>query len=118
MGTVAGTLGSDEIVIGRDFELTVTLDPPADKTEAEVTTELTGATVTAQLVDSTGTAVVSATGTLVSAPNRTIRVSLTAAQTTGLTAGIYRWNVRVTTSGAKVWPVRMPGYPQVHQIPA
>lgn len=103
-------LAVDEIVIGRDYTATITIDPAPGKTNAEVVTELTGSTITARILDSDGTTVITSTITgAVSAAARTITLTITDTVTTALAAGShYLWDVKVTTTGALIWPVRMP----------
>lgn len=80
----------------------ITVYSEGDLTEAQITTALTGASVTATLRDATGTAVSGATVTasVLSASARTVQLTMTAAVSTGLTAQeTCRLDVRVTPSG-------------------
>lgn len=94
----------DSIVVGADWTALITVAPTDGESNSDVTSYLTGATVTA-LLTTGGTTAATASGAVASAANRTVRLTLTDTQTSGLTQGVHRWNVTVTTSGGLVYPL-------------
>jgi hypothetical protein len=112
-------LGLDAIVVGYDYRATVVIDPPAGLEDDDVETELTGATVTARILDSDGSTVI-ATGVTetVDAGDREVTLVIASAVTALLAPGShYVWDVMVTTSGAKKWPVTGLGRAVVRALP-
>lgn len=117
MPFAVGSLASDWIVRGRSYEQTVTLDPAPGKTNADVIAALTGATCTSRIVDTDGaTQVTASVSASIDAANRSITLSITAANTSSLTPGRYRWDVYVTTSGGAAIAVRIPGIAHVRAL--
>jgi hypothetical protein len=106
-----------EIVVGATFKLTVTVEPAnVGQTNADVTTALTGASVTALVKDPAGTTLLTLTGSVLSASDRTVLLTATAAQTAGLTPQIARWHATYTTTGAEVYPISVHGRPRILAI--
>ena len=105
-----------DIVVGCTFKLTVTVEPGAGQVDADITSLLTGATVTALLKDTAGTTLLTLTGSVTSAADRTVLITATAAQTAALVPQVARWHVTYTTSGSEVYPITIPGSPRVRAI--
>lgn len=100
----------EDIVVGCDAIAIFEIVPPDGMTNAEVVTALTGATLTASIVDTDGSTEVVAGASLIAEIDegaRLVQLSMTAAVTAVLTPGVYRWNVYITTSGGSVWPFAM-----------
>lgn len=95
----------DPIVIGCDWSSTITVEPTDGRTIADVTDDLTGATVTAALYDSNQKKLADASASVASASDRTLSVALSAATTATLTpTKSCSWDIRVSSAG-KVLPV-------------
>lgn len=120
MATPHSRLAIHEITVGRDWRAAIIVDPVDDQTASDVVTEMTGATCTARILGTDGTTVITSNVTAaVDAANREITLTMSAANTTGLAPGIYRWDVKLTTPGGgdpKVWPIAVPGFPRVRAL--
>lgn len=104
----------DPIVNGATWRGVITVEPTSGQTNADVTTALTGATITALIIDPAGTTVVTATGTVTSAANRTVTITISAVNSALLTAGaVYAWKVLVVTTTPETFPLAVPGRPIV-----
>lgn len=118
MGRPQATLARDEIVVGRAYQRTITLEasPAFEHGNDDLAAILVdGATATALVVDSDGSTVLTLTP-LVTAASRTLLLTATAAATAGLTPGLYRWKVSVATAFGS-FPVRFLDDPQVRRLP-
>jgi hypothetical protein len=104
----AAYIARDSIVIGCDFEMSVTIDPPIGQSNEWLDGVLAGASASAVILDTDGITVLATATATISTVLRQITVSLTDTITATLTPGIYNWRVRLTTSGGLIWPVRMP----------
>lgn len=104
----------DPIVNGATWRGVITVEPTSGQANADVTTALTGAAVTALIIDPAGTTVVTATGVVTSAANRTVTITISTANTALLTAGaVYAWKVFVVTTTPETFPLAIPGRPVV-----
>lgn len=92
--TSSGTVVNIELVKGAAFARTITYKINS------ATTDITNYTFTAQIRNVAGTLAATMTVTTVNAAAGTFSISLTGAQTAGLTPGtIYRWALEQTLSG-------------------
>lgn len=105
------------IAIGCDWSVVVVVEPSAGRTNADVTTDLTGATVTATIRDASNNIVATPTASVSSAANRTLSITLSAAATAALlpTARCFL-EIRVLTSGGKTQPVAVKDLIDVRQF--
>jgi hypothetical protein len=104
----------DPIVNGTTWRGVITVEPTSGQTNADVTTALTSATITALIVDPSGTTVVTASAVVTSAANRTVTITISTVNTALLTAGaVYAWKVLVVTTTPETFPLAVPGRPIV-----
>jgi hypothetical protein len=104
----------DPIVNGATWRGVITVEPTSGQTNADVTTALTSASITALIVDPAGTTVVTASGVVTSAGNRTVTITVSSVQSATLTAGaVYAWKVLVVTTTPETFPLAVPGRPIV-----
>jgi len=104
----------DPIVNGATWRGVITVEPTSGQTNSDVTTALTSATITALIVDPSGTTVVTASGVVTSAANRTVTITVSSVQSATLTAGaVYAWKVLVVTTTPETFPLAVPGRPIV-----
>lgn len=97
----------DPITKGNDWIHVVTVTPTSGQVAADVTTALTGATVSARLVQKNGTLVVAASAVVTSASDRTVTITLTDTQTATLSARRHYWDVEITTTGGLIFPIEL-----------
>jgi hypothetical protein len=99
----------NRLTVGRDFSMTVEIDPPEGTALAnsDVVTMLTGATATAVLVDRAGTSVVAngSIGKTIDASARTLTLTIADTVMDSVSAGWVVWQVYVTASGGDEWPI-------------
>lgn len=108
----------DPIVAGCSWDAVLFVGPSAGRTAADVTEDLTGATVTAALYMTKDDATPVATfGTSVDAMARTVSLSLAPGDTVGLAAkrGCLI-DVRVATSGGEIYPVAVNSAVEVKRL--
>jgi hypothetical protein len=104
----------DPIVNGATWRGVITVEPTGGQTNADVTTALTSATITALIIDPAGSTVVTASGVVTSAANRTVTITVSSIQSATLTAGaVYAWKVLVVTTTPETFPLAVPGRPIV-----
>jgi hypothetical protein len=104
----------DPIVNGATWRGVITVEPTSGQTNSDVTTALTSATITALIVDPAGTTVVTASGVVTSAANRTVTITVSSVQSATLTSGaVYAWKVLVVTTTPETFPLAVPGRPIV-----
>ena len=104
----------DPIVTGATWRALITVAPTDGQSNSDVTTVLTGASVSALIIDPAGSTVVTATGSVASAANRTVLISITSAQSATLTPNaVYSWKVLVTSTVPETFPLAIPGRPVV-----
>jgi hypothetical protein len=119
MAVRASVLSKARLTVGRDFICVwgVTPDPGLPADNDDVTTDLTGATVTAAIVDTdaAATAIVPDTAITctVDAPTRAVVMTIGADDTDALVPGVYRWSVYVTLTGGEKYEVTGLGPAQV-----
>lgn len=100
------------LTVGLDFITGWTLDPDPNIPAApgDVTTDLTGASVVASIVDTDEDATVIVASDAISgaidADERSVVLSIAAADTADIVPGIYRWRVHIVLSGGtSTYPV-------------
>ncbi len=95
----------DPIVIGCDWSAVILVVPTDGRTEADVTTDLTGSSVAAILRDAAGTSVAVGSGSVLSAAERKITLALSSSASGVLSpTESCAWDVRVT-NGSRILPV-------------
>jgi hypothetical protein len=118
MANAHAQLALETLVVGRSFERTWVIDPPPGKSNADVVTELTGATATVSIVDADGTTEIVAADAIdvtITEASRLFKVEIAADDTADLTPGLYRWKAYVTKAG-KQWAITL-GEARVRALP-
>lgn len=104
----------DPIVTGATWRALITVTPTDGQSNADVSTVLDGASVSARILLPDNTAAVTMTGTVVSHNQRTVQISMTSVQTATLVPnGVYLWDVKVTSTVPETFPLAIPGRPVV-----
>lgn len=104
----------DPIVTGATWRGLITVTPTDGQSNSDVTTALTGASVSALIIDPAGSTVVTATAAVVSAANRTVSITISSAQSATLTPNaVYSWKVLISTTTPEIFPLAVPGRPVV-----
>lgn len=96
----------ETIIKSTDWSAIVNVAPAANETIESVKAALTGATVAFDLREG-GAVVVTGTGVIWSVSARQIKISLTDTQTAALNVGDHDLDVRITTTGAMIYPIRI-----------